>query len=241
VSNLTDLNEKIAKCDACRLCKQRKRAVPGEGREDAEIMFIGEAPGWHEDQQGRPFVGPAGQFLDELLQSINLKRSEVYIANVVKCRPPSNRDPLPDEIGACRKWLDRQMELIKPKMIVTLGRYSMARFFPGATISKVHGTSRTSEGVTYFAMYHPAAALHQGSLRGVIMEDMLKIPPFLTQAEVVPEEPTPQKSKKVEKAKKTEKTENVEKGAVGVKAGKAGKSEKIENGEKAEPKQLSMF
>jgi DNA polymerase len=201
-------------------------------------MFIGEAPGWHEDQQGRPFVGPAGQFLDELLQSINLKRSEVYIANVVKCRPPSNRDPLPDEIGACSKWLERQMELIKPKMIVTLGRYSMARFFPGATISKVHGTARTSEGVTYFAMYHPAAALHQGSLRGVIMEDMLKIPPFLTQAEVVPEEPTPQKSKKAEKVQKVEKAE---------KPGKVEKIEKVEKGaraekaEQTEPKQLSMF
>ena len=235
MSNLTDLYEKIAKCDDCRLCKQRKRAVPGEGREDAEIMFIGEAPGWHEDQQGRPFVGPAGQFLDELLQSISLKRSEAYIANVVKCRPPSNRDPLPDEIGACRKWLDRQMELIKPKMIVTLGRYSMARFFPGATISKVHGTARTSEGVTYFAMYHPAAALHQGSLRGVIMEDMLRIPSFLTQAVAAPEEPKPQEAKKAEKPEKIEK---VEKGA---RAEKAGKVEKVESVEKAEPKQLSMF
>ena len=235
MSNLTDLYEKIAKCDDCRLCKQRRRAVPGEGREDAEIMFIGEAPGWHEDQQGRPFVGPAGQFLDELLQSISLKRSEVYIANVVKCRPPSNRDPLPDEIGACRKWLDRQMELIKPKMIVTLGRYSMARFFPGATISKVHGTARTSEGVTYFAMYHPAAALHQGSLRGVIMEDMLRIPSFLTQAVAAPEEPKPQEAKKAEKPEKIEK---VEKGA---RAEKAGKVEKVESVEKAEPKQLSMF
>lgn len=217
MSSLTELYEKIAKCEACRLCKQRKRAVPGEGREDAEIMFIGEAPGWHEDQQGRPFVGPAGQFLDELLQSISLKRSEVYIANVVKCRPPGNRDPLPDEIGACRNWLDRQIELIKPKMIVTLGRYSMARFFPGGVISKVHGTARKSEGVTYFAMYHPAAALHQGSLRKVIMEDMLKIPSFLTQAEAASEEPSPQKAKKAEKV------------------------EKVEKVEQAEPKQLSMF
>lgn len=244
MSNLTDLYEKIAKCDACRLCKQRKRVVPGEGREDADIMFIGEAPGWHEDQQGRPFVGPAGQFLDELLQSIGLKRSEVYIANVVKCRPPSNRDPLPDEIGACRKWLDRQMELINPKMIVTLGRYSMARFFPGATISKVHGTVRTNEGVTYFAMYHPAAALHQGSLRGVIMEDMLKIPSFLTQTEAVPEESKLQNAKKAEK---TEKIEKVEKGARTEKPGKTEKVQKVEkagkveNIEKAEPKQLSMF
>ena len=179
MSAFTELYEKIAKCDDCRLCKQRRQAVPGEGREDADILFIGEAPGWHEDQQGRPFVGPAGQFLEELIGSIKLKRSDVYIANVVKCRPPGNRDPLPDEISACRKWLDRQIELIKPKMIVTLGRYSMARYFPGGSISKLHGTSRVSDGITYFAMYHPAAALHQGSLRKVLMEDMLKIPPLL--------------------------------------------------------------
>jgi DNA polymerase len=203
--------------------------VPGEGREDAEIMFIGEAPGWHEDQQGRPFVGPAGQFLDELLQSIGLKRSEVYIANVVKCRPPSNRDPLPDEIEACRKWLDRQIEVIKPKVIVTLGRHSMARFFPGTTISRVHGTVRQGDGVTYFAMYHPAAALHQGSLRRVIMEDMLKIPSLLTQTEEVREEPAPQVEHKEKKAEKSEKAE------------KSGKAEKGESAEKAEPKQLSMF
>ena len=181
MSAFTELYEKIAKCEDCRLCKQRRQAVPGEGRENAVILFIGEAPGWHEDQQGRPFVGPAGQFLEELLGSVKLKRSDVYIANVVKCRPPGNRDPLPDEIGACRKWLDRQIELIKPKMIVTLGRYSMARYFPGGSISKLHGTSRVSDGVTYFAMYHPAAALHQGSLRKVLMEDMLKIPLLLEQ------------------------------------------------------------
>ena len=227
MSSFSELYGKIAKCDACRLCKQRKRAVPGEGREDAEIMFIGEAPGWHEDQQGRPFVGPAGQFLDELLQSIGLKRSEVYIANVVKCRPPSNRDPLPDEIESCRKWLDRQIEVIKPKVIVTLGRHSMARFFPGATISKIHGTARQGDGVTYFAMYHPAAALHQGSLRRVIMEDVLKIPPLLTQPEEVREEP--QVEHKEKKAEKSEKAE------------KLGKTEKVESVEKAEPKQLSMF
>ena len=179
MSAFTELYEKIAKCEDCRLCKQRRQAVPGEGRENADILFIGEAPGWHEDQQGRPFVGPAGQFLEELLGSVKLRRSDVYIANVVKCRPPGNRDPLPDEIGACRKWLDRQIELIKPKMIVTLGRYSMARYFPGGSISKLHGTSRVSDGITYFAMYHPAAALHQGSLRKVLMEDMLKIPPLL--------------------------------------------------------------
>lgn len=229
MSSLTDLYEKIAKCEDCRLCKQRKRAVPGEGREDADIMFIGEAPGWHEDQQGRPFVGPAGQFLDEMLQSIGMKRGEVYIANVVKCRPPSNRDPLPDEIGSCRKWLDRQMELIKPKVIVTLGRHSMARFFPGATISKVHGTGRRSEGKAYFAMYHPAAALHQGSLRAIIMEDMLKLPAFMNQSQPPVEEPAPAKARVTEKAEKMEKVE------------KAARGKKPEGAGDAEPKQLSMF
>lgn len=229
MSNFTELNGKIVKCDACRLCKQRKRAVPGEGREDADIMFIGEAPGWHEDQQGRPFVGPAGQFLDELLQSIGLKRSDVYIANVVKCRPPSNRDPLPDEIEACRKWLDQQIEVIKPKVIVTLGRHSMARFFPGATISRVHGTGRRGDGMAYFAMYHPAAALHQGSLRATIMEDMLKLPAFLNQPQTPVEESSPVKAKAAEKAEKPEKIE------------KAARGKKPEATGENEPKQLSMF
>lgn len=156
--------------------------MPGEGDEAAEIMFVGEAPGWHEDQQGRPFVGPAGLFLEELLASINLKRSQVYIANVIKCRPPGNRDPLPAEINNCRGWLEQQVELISPKMIVTLGRYSMALFFPGKSISKIHGTAQKSSGVLYYAMYHPAAALHQQSLRRAIQEDMLKIPSLLAQA-----------------------------------------------------------
>ncbi|MEA1959584.1 MAG: uracil-DNA glycosylase [Chloroflexota bacterium] len=180
----------MRQCEDCRLCKQRRQAVPGEGREDADILFIGEGPGWHEDQQGRPFVGPAGQFLDELLKSVGLCREDVYIANIIKCRPPGNRDPLPDEVGACRKWLDRQIEIIKPKMIVTLGRHSMARFFPGGAIGKLHGTSRKGDGIIYFAMYHPAAALHQGSLRKVIMEDMLKIPSLLSQSAEAPVEET---------------------------------------------------
>ena len=121
--------------------------MPGEGAEDADIMFIGEAPGWHEDQQGRPFVGPAGKFLEELLSLIDLKREQVFIANVVKSRPPGNRDPLPQEIIACRPWLERQIELIHPKMIVTLGRYSMALFLPGKNISKIHGTAEKRDGI----------------------------------------------------------------------------------------------
>jgi len=187
MSALSQLYEEIARCQQCEIAKYRTKVVPGEGAEDAEIMFIGEAPGWHEDQQGRPFVGPAGQYLDQLLASINLKREQVYIANVIKCRPSGNRDPLPTEIQNCRQWLNRQIELIGPKMIVTLGRYSMAMFFPGKSISKIHGTAQKRDNVIYYAMYHPAAALHQQSLRKAIEEDMLRIPSILAQAESVTE------------------------------------------------------
>ncbi len=192
---LSELNQQIALCQKCEIAKFRNKVVPGEGAEDAAIMFIGEAPGWHEDQQGRPFVGPAGQYLDRLLASINLSRQQVFIANVIKCRPSSNRDPLPTEIANCRPWLDQQIEIIQPKMIVTLGRYSMARYFPGKTISKIHGTAVKRDGVIYFAMYHPAAALHQQSLRTAIEADMLKIPALLAEADKVAEEkhePEPQ-------------------------------------------------
>jgi len=187
MSALNELNQEIAVCQRCDLYKYRTRAVPGEGAEDAEIMFIGEAPGWHEDQQGRPFVGPAGQYLDSLLAMINLKREQVYITNVVKSRPPGNRDPLPQEITACRQWLDRQIEVICPRLIVTLGRYSMAMFFPDKSISKIHGTSQKRDNIIYYAMYHPAAALHQQSLRQVIEADMLKIPSLLAEVETITE------------------------------------------------------
>ncbi len=193
MSALSELNKEMEHCEDCELSMQRNRVVPGEGSEAADLLFIGEAPGWHEDQQGRPFVGPAGHFLDELLHSIGLRREDVYIANIIKCRPPSNRDPLPTEVKACRRWLNRQMELINPKVIVTLGRYSLAQFFPGDAIGKAHGKARTKDGIIYFSMYHPAAALHQGNLRKVITEDMLKIPPLLAQAEeVVAEEQKPE-------------------------------------------------
>jgi DNA polymerase len=194
MSALTDLYQEIALCRQCEIAKTRTKVVPGEGTENADILFIGEAPGWHEDQQGRPFVGPAGQFLDSLLASINLKRQQVYIANVIKCRPPGNRDPLPIEIANCQKWLDRQIELLSPKIIVTLGRYSMARFFPSKSISKIHGTAQTQNGAIYFAMYHPAAALHQGNLRQIIEQDMLKLPSLLVQAKAGITKETPPKS-----------------------------------------------
>jgi len=154
-------------------------------------MFIGEAPGFHEDQQGRPFVGAAGQFLEELLQSIGLTREEVFIANVIKCRPPGNRDPLPEEIGACKPFLDRQIELLQPRFVVTLGRFSMARAFPKARISRIHGQPRKINGVIYYPMYHPAAALHQPSLRRTIEEDMRRIPELLQQVAQIAESPPP--------------------------------------------------
>jgi len=181
MSALTDLYKEIAVCRKCEIAKSRTHAVPGEGAENADIMFIGEAPGWNEDQQGRPFVGAAGQFLDELLASIGLERKTVYITNVIKTRPPENRDPLPIEITNCRPWLEKQILLISPKIIVTLGRYSMAMFFPGKSISKIHGTHQTVNGVTYFAMYHPAAALHQGNLRNILKQDIKKLPSLLNE------------------------------------------------------------
>ena len=194
---LQDLCSKMLTCQECGLSKGRTRVVPGEGPEDAEIMFIGEGPGLHEDRQGRPFVGPAGQFLQELLALAGLRREQVYICNVVKCRPPNNRDPLPTEIAACKHWLDGQMRLIRPKIIVTLGRYSMARWFPGQSISKIHGRPFLREGVYVFPMFHPAAALHQQSLRATIEEDMRKLPALLEEvrrsqaAAVVAEETHP--------------------------------------------------
>ncbi|TAK33628.1 MAG: uracil-DNA glycosylase [Chloroflexota bacterium] len=183
MTELEKLCAEMALCRDCDLAKTRNKVVPGEGREDAKIVFIGEAPGWHENQQGRPFVGPAGHFLEDLLGSIGLQRQDVYICNVVKCRPPENRDPFPLEIRSCAQWLDQQLELINPKVIVTLGRYSMARFFPGESIGKIHGTARKVGEITCFAMYHPAAALHQQSLRKVIEADMLKLPGILAELE----------------------------------------------------------
>lgn len=177
----------VAACTACGLARTRTRTVPGDGAPNAEIMFIGEAPGYHEDQQGKPFIGAAGQFLNELLASIGLDRSKVFICNVVKCRPPNNRDPQPDEIGACDPFLRAQIDAIQPKVIVTLGRFSMAKFFPGETISKIHGQPRQRDGISYIPLYHPAAALHQPALRRLIEEDFKKISSLLASIEKVSE------------------------------------------------------
>jgi DNA polymerase len=160
-------------------------------------MFIGEGPGFHEDKQGRPFVGAAGQFLEELLASINLKREQVFITNVIKCRPPANRDPEPDEIEACRGYLDRQIELLQPKMVVTLGRFSMARYFPSAKISQIHGQAKKMDGVIYYPMYHPAAALHQPSLRRTVEEDIKRIPEFLDEIDRMAEQEPPEQAEQL--------------------------------------------
>lgn len=176
---LETIATEIAGCTACGLANGRHRTVPGEGPADTELLFIGEAPGWNENQQGRPFIGAAGRFLEELLASIGLSRQDVFIANVVKCWPPGNRDPQPAEIETCRPFLDRQVAAIQPLLVVTLGRHSMARWFPGVTIGRVHGTHAVVDGQPVFAMYHPAAALHQGSLRQTMLDDMQRIPPLL--------------------------------------------------------------
>lgn len=188
MDELDKIAREIAACTACALSKTRRQTVPGSGAPDAAIMFIGEAPGYHEDQQGKPFVGPAGQFLEELLASIGLKREDVFIGNVVKCRPPNNRDPLPEEIAACDHFLRRQIAAIRPKVIVTLGRYSMAKFFPGESISKIHGRPRRRDGVIYLPLYHPAAALHQPALRRTIEEDFRKLPELIASAEALMDE-----------------------------------------------------
>ena len=185
MSDLTNLYDQIRACTRCPLSRSRTRAVPGEGPENANLMFIGEAPGFHEDKTGRPFVGAAGMFLEELLASIELTRQEVYIANVIKCRPPGNREPTPIEIKACEAYLDRQIELIKPAMVITLGRFSMARYFPGDKISSIHGKPRKLEGVLYYPMYHPAAALHQPSLRAIVEQDMKKIPALIAELDQI--------------------------------------------------------
>ena len=179
---LDQVAREVAVCEQCILHVSRKKSVPGEGPAQAEIMLIGEGPGFYENEQGRPFVGPSGQFLEELLQKAGLKRAEVFISNVVKCRPPSNRDPQPDELAACRPYLERQIEAIQPKVIVTLGRYSMGHFLPNARISSIHGRPSWVNGRLIVPMYHPAAALHQPALRKDIEADFANLPKLIAMA-----------------------------------------------------------
>jgi len=181
---LEAIGAEVRACRMCKLCQTRTVGVPGEGSPAAEIMFIGEGPGFNEDQQGRPFVGAAGQLLTEMLRGIGLRREDVFITNVVRCRPPGNRDPLPDELAACDTYTQRQIAVLDPKLIVTLGRYSMARFVGTGPMRDLHGRTREWNGITCLAMYHPAFILRTPTveLRRVYDEDFRKIPPLLDEA-----------------------------------------------------------
>lgn len=182
---LRALAAEIRACTACPLHRSARQAVPGDGSGESGVFFLGEAPGYNEDVQGRPFVGAAGQLLDELLAGIGLDRSKVFITNVVRHRPPENRDPLPDEVAACDVWLRRHLEILRPKVIVTLGRHAMYKFFPAESISRVHGKLRkTPEGLVVFPMFHPAAALRQPALRGALVADFAALALFLSAAPV---------------------------------------------------------
>ncbi|OGO70214.1 MAG: uracil-DNA glycosylase [Chloroflexi bacterium RIFCSPLOWO2_02_FULL_71_16] len=188
---LAAIAAEVQACRACPLWKGTTQAVPGEGSGESGIFFLGEAPGFHEDQQGRPFVGAAGQLLAELLAGIGLDRSKVFITNVVRHRPPGNRDPLPDEVAACDIWLRRHLDALQPRVLVTLGRHAMGKFFPGESISRIHGKPRVVGGVTVFPMFHPAAALRQPSLRPSLMADFTALAIFLATTPAVADEPAP--------------------------------------------------
>ena len=206
---LKEIAVEVSTCSRCDLCKGRTKAVPGEGSPQAKILFIGEGPGFHEDRQGRPFVGPSGQFLEELLKSIGLKRSDVFITNVVKCRPPENRDPLPVEINACNDYLERQIAALKPLVIVTLGRISMSKFFGGEKISVIHGRPRKKDGYICIPMFHPAAALRTESYKIALREDFKKIPLALAEAERLASESPGKEAVTAAKAKKEEPPEQM--------------------------------
>jgi uracil-DNA glycosylase family 4 len=181
-ARLAAVAAEVRGCTLCPLAKGRTLAVPGEGNPRSDVLCVGEGPGGREDATGRPFVGPAGQLLSELLRSIGWDRGDVFITNVVKCRPPGNRDPEPSEIAACSGYLDRQEEALDPAVVVTLGRHSLQRYLPGARIGEVHGTLRRSGGHYIFPMYHPAAALHQSTLRETLFRDIRGLPAALLTA-----------------------------------------------------------
>ncbi len=187
-AQLAAIAREIAACKKCALCHSRSKTVPGVGPADARIMFIGEAPGYHEDQQGLPFVGRSGQYLTHLLGTVGLRREDVFIANVVKCRPPENRDPLPDELAACQDYLDRQIAVINPAVIITLGRFSMARYFPGARITQIHGQGRRKDGRLYYPMYHPAAALRNPAMQPEMEADFKRVMALLNTAQASDDE-----------------------------------------------------
>lgn len=169
----------VRECRECPLWRTARQGVPGEGSAESGILFLGEAPGFNEDQQGRPFVGAAGGLLDELLAGIGLDRSKVFITNVVRHRPPENRDPQPAEIAACDAWTAKQLEALHPRVVVTLGRFAMGKWLPGESITRIHGKPRVVDGVTVFPMFHPAAALRSPSLRPAMVADFAALAIFL--------------------------------------------------------------
>lgn len=180
---LETIAQQVSVCTKCELYKGRTKAVPGEGPTHAEIMFIGEGPGASEDKQGRPFVGASGKFLDELLAQAGVTRSDVFITNVVKCRPPGNRDPQPIEVEMCTtNYLDNQIKIVNPSIIVTLGRHSMNKFIPDAKITQIHGQMQKIGKRFVIPMFHPAAALHQVRFRPMLLEDFAKLPKLLEEA-----------------------------------------------------------
>ena len=191
MSTLTEISEQIKLCKKCGLCKTRTNSVPGSDNPNADIMFIGEGPGKNEDLKGEPFIGAAGKFLDKLLNGIELKRSDTFITNIVKCRPPENRDPEPDEVKACYSYLEKQVAIIKPKLIILLGRHAMYRFLPrNLKISEVHGKPIEHKGIAiekqiYLPVYHPAFALYNGSYRAILHEDLAKIPKLLKEINTI--------------------------------------------------------
>jgi DNA polymerase len=178
-NDLSDVANQVRVCERCPLHRTRLNSVPGEGNPQSEILFVGEGPGFNEDKLGRPFVGNAGKFLDEMLNSINLDRTQVFITNIVKCRPPENRDPEDEEKAACLPYLEAQIKFINPKLIVCLGRHSMNYFLPGFKISEVHGQPKHRGDLYILPLYHPAAALHNGGLRQTLMDDFGRIPAII--------------------------------------------------------------
>jgi len=191
--DLKKISDEVIGCAKCQLCSGRTNAVPGVGHSGSRVLFIGEGPGKDEDLQGKPFVGASGKFLTELIESIGLKRSDVFITNIVKCRPPNNRDPFPEEIEACWPYLMRQIKLIKPDLIVTLGRHSMYKFLPDLKISEVHGKPKVYKGIwqkkqVYLPLYHPAVALYDPRKREVLFEDFKVIPLVLKKISQLKEE-----------------------------------------------------
>jgi len=195
--SLSRIAKEVSACTKCVLHESRKNPVPGDGPANAEIMFIGEGPGFHENEQGHPFVGASGKFLDQLLAQAGVTREDVFIANVVKCRPPGNRDPQPDELAACDTYLEAQIEVVNPSIIVTLGRFSMNKFFPGAKISAVHGQMKKIDDRFVIPMFHPAAALHQAALKPSILGDFAKLPDQLNEARIALGKPAPVEKRKL--------------------------------------------